>query len=84
VARYVLLLRGREPKPEDLALIGSTPGVKVVDQTVNRAMLLEGSEQAVSALSDQLTDWLLASEVAYGRPELGPREPTSQEESSER
>jgi hypothetical protein len=80
MARYVIVLRGQEPRPEDLALIGSTPGIKVVDQTFNRAMLLEGSEQAVSALSDRLKDWLIASEVSYGRPELGPREPSSPED----
>lgn len=78
MARYVLLLRGEEPKPEDLEMIRSTAGIKVVDQTFSRAMLVEGSDQAVSALSDRLKDWLIAGEVSYGRPELGPHEPSSQ------
>jgi hypothetical protein len=71
MAQYVLLLRQSEPTEDDLNLIASTPGVTVLDQTFNRALLLEGSEEAVSALSEQLPDWLVAEQVSYGRPGPG-------------
>jgi len=79
MARFVLLHRGHEPNPEDLQLIESAPGVKIVDKAQHRAMLLEGSEEAVGALSGRLRNWLVASEVSYRRPELGPEEPDAGE-----
>jgi hypothetical protein len=73
MGQYVLLLRGSQPREEDLKLIESAPGVRVLDQTFNRAMLLEGSEDAVSALSGRLKDWLIAEQVSYPQP--GPAGP---------
>ncbi len=68
MSRYVLLFQHAEPKSEDLERIASAPGVTVVDHTVNKAMLLEGSDEAVATLRDQLDGWVVAKQVTYPPP----------------
>jgi hypothetical protein len=63
------MFRHADPHDEDLQRIANAPGVTVLDQTVKRAMLVEGSEDAVEALREQLPDSIVAREVTYARPE---------------
>jgi len=79
MSRFVLLRRGEDASSDDLETIKAAPGVKIIDHALRRAMLLEGTEEALIALSGQLKDWLVASEVTYSRPEFGPTTPTDDE-----
>ena len=72
MAQFVLLFRGEGASDDVLRLIHETPGLRVVDQTFNRAMLVDASPDALSALSGQLKGWIVAEEVAYDRPERAP------------
>jgi hypothetical protein len=69
MSRYVLLFRDAEPTPDDLERITSAPGVTVLDHSISRAMLLEGSDIAVATLRDQLSGWIVARQVTYPPPE---------------
>jgi hypothetical protein len=69
MAKYVLFSHQQEPRPEDLDRIANAPGVKVLDRSAKRAMLLEGSETAVAKLNDELPDWTVSPEATYERPE---------------
>jgi hypothetical protein len=68
VAQYVLRSHQSEPRQEDLDRIANAPGVKILDSTQNRAMLLEASEGAAAELNDQLDEWTLAKQVTYPQP----------------
>jgi hypothetical protein len=68
MSHYVALFRHSDPQQEDLDRISNAPGVTVLEHSINRAMLLEASDDAIAALRDQLQDWLIAEEVTYPRP----------------
>lgn len=68
MAKYVLFSRHAEPSAEDIDRIANAPGVKVLDNSVKRAMLLEGSAAAVAKLTQELDDWTVSEHVTYGRP----------------
>ena len=66
--RYVLRCRAESPDPDDLRLIENTPGVKILNQSVPRALLVEASEEAVDRLRSSLKKWIIAEEVTYSLP----------------
>jgi hypothetical protein len=68
MGHYVVLFRDSDPRQEDLERIANAPGVTILEHTVNRAMLLEASEDAVAALRGQLKNWIVAQEVTYPPP----------------
>jgi hypothetical protein len=68
MGRYVLLLRAREPGPRDLERIAGTPGVTIVESMIQKALLIDASEQAITDLRAFLKDWLVVEEVTYPRP----------------
>lgn len=68
MGRWVLYARLREPAEEDLRRIAEAPGVTVVEQTLRRAMLLEGPDEAVEALRAQLSGWTIAPETVHDPP----------------
>lgn len=65
--------RRSDPREEDLQRIARAPGVRVVDETLGRAMLLEGPDDAIEELQAQLSDWTVAREMTYPAP--GPAVP---------
>lgn len=82
MGNYVLLLRGTEAAASDLERIKTARGVTVVNQTFNRAMLLEGADEDIAALARQLPDWLMAAEVTHPQPRpASPAEPSGSEAS---
>lgn len=68
VTRFVLLARDREPRQADLELIRLTPDVVVLDTTADRALLVEGSLEAVEALAAHLPGWTVAPAATHPRP----------------
>jgi hypothetical protein len=62
------MFRDSDPRDEDLDRIEKAPGVTVLDHSVKRALLLEGSDDAVEALRGQLPNSIVAREVTYPRP----------------
>ena len=68
MARYVLVHQNSEPDADDLQVIMQAPGVKVLDQTVRRALLVEAAEDAVAELKSRLTGWIVAEETTTPRP----------------
>jgi len=68
MGHYILLSRHSEPPQEDLERIAKAPGVTVLNTTLDRAMLVEASPEAASALDEQLDGWTLAEEAVHPRP----------------
>ena len=68
MARYVLVHRHSEPNPDDLDFIAQARGVKVLDRTLKRAMLVEAPEETVAELRSRLKNWIVAEEADYPRP----------------
>lgn len=68
MGRYVLLLRAREPGAGDLDRIARTPGVTIVDNTIQKALLIDASEQAIADLRALLKNWLVVEEATYPPP----------------
>ena len=61
--RYLLRFRGDGFKPPpDVDLLRSCEGVKVIDDTSNRMVLVECLPETIAMLSSQLTDWLIEEE----------------------
>lgn len=68
--RYVLFCREEIPDPDDLLRIANAPGVKILDHSVPRALLVETSGGAAEKLRSDLKKWLIAKEVVYSSPQL--------------
>lgn len=68
MAHYVLLFRGQAPSAADLETIERAPGVRIVDHSVTRALLVDASAPAAARLSEQLPDWLVHEEAAHDAP----------------
>jgi hypothetical protein len=68
MARYVLFCRKPNPVPEDLALIAKTPGLRMIDNTEGRALLVEASANSIERLRSELKSWVVADEATYPRP----------------
>lgn len=77
MAHYVLKFRGTNPPQSDLDRIDRAPGIRILDRTARRAMLLEASDDAAAALDQQLADWTVAKEVTYPLPGSPLPEPRS-------
>jgi hypothetical protein len=68
--RYVLLCREENPDPDDLQRIANAPGVKILDQSVPCALLVEASGKAAARLRSKLKKWIVSEEVTYSIPDL--------------
>ena len=66
--RYILRCREETPDPDDLRRIASAPGVKILDHSVPRALLVEASEEAADRLRSNLKKWIFAKELTYSIP----------------
>lgn len=66
--RYVLLCREDTPEPEDIHKIENEPGVKILDHSVPRALLVEVSEDTAAKLRSSLKNWVVAEEKNYPHP----------------
>jgi hypothetical protein len=66
--RYTLFYRGGTLPAGDVQKIRSTPGVRVIDDELARALLVEAEEPAIEALRRALPDWRIGHEVFYSRP----------------
>jgi hypothetical protein len=53
-----------------MARIIKMPGLRVVNDSVGRAMLVETSEAIARKLRAELKGWLVADEVIHPRPDL--------------
>jgi len=76
--RYILVARSRTADDAEIERIRRTPGLTVVDETANRAMLVDASEEAATELRSELRDWQIEEEISYSRPgphqyELAPK-----------
>ena len=67
--RYVLFSRRPSPDQDDLDTILSAEGVRVLDRTVVRAMLVEAEAVSIESLKNSLRDWVIAPEVEHPRPD---------------
>lgn len=66
--RYVLLCREETPDPEDLGKIAGAPGVKILDHSVPRALLVEASKETADRLRADLKKWTISEEIVYSLP----------------
>ncbi|MEZ5441806.1 MAG: hypothetical protein R3F15_09995 [Lysobacterales bacterium] len=71
--RFVLFHASGEPSPEALALLDASPGVKIIDRTQTRAMLVQASLETIDLLSRELVGWTIAEERFHAGP--GPAMP---------
>jgi putative SOS response-associated peptidase YedK len=68
--RYVLLCRKQTPDPEDLNKILQAPGVRTLDHSVPRAVLVVASEEGARWLRSNLEGWTVTEEITYPPPRL--------------
>lgn len=72
--RYILRYRGDGPTPsDDVARIQALPGIRVLDDSSPRMMLVEGSSTEFEALVKDLPDWILVPEQTVKLPDPRPR-----------
>ena len=67
--RYILLNTGAGDAGEALARLGSIEGVRIVDRTNGRALLVEASLTAIDRIAQALPDWKVAPETRLAKPE---------------
>ncbi len=68
--RYILRFRGAGSKPEgDLARICAVPGLKVVDESGGRMMLVEAPEDQLPELKRSLPQWAISEEAMIPLPD---------------
>jgi hypothetical protein len=68
--RYVLFCHEETPDPDDLRRIANAPGVKIIDQSVTRVLLIEASREASDRLRLDLKRWTISEESVYSSPHL--------------
>ncbi len=68
VVRYVLLCHDETPDPGDLYKIANAPGVKIIEHSVPRVLLIEASREAAEELRSDLKDWTISEESVYSPP----------------
>jgi len=66
--RYILLHRSGSAPSADLGVIERTEEVRIVDRTLDRALLVEASESAMARLRSQLTGWVVEEEKVHPHP----------------
>jgi hypothetical protein len=69
MGRYVLLHKGNRPNRADLDRIAATPGLRIVDHELSRAVLAEADERVIEKLRSQLSEWVISPEVFYPKPD---------------
>lgn len=67
--RYSLYYKGQGSPVRDAAMIAATPGVRVIDREVERAMLVEAEPGTIEKLRVRFPQWLVSREVFFSRPE---------------
>jgi hypothetical protein len=69
--RYVVMFRDPSARSIDHDRIANTPGITVLDETANKAMLIEASSDAIAAVRRGGTDRVsISEETTYARPGL--------------
>ena len=69
--RYVVVFRDSSALLVDHDRIANTPGVRILDETTNKAMLIEASSDAIAAVRRVGTDRVsISEETTYARPGL--------------
>lgn len=72
MARMVLYFRGPGAAPaEALNRLRSLPGVRVVEETDGRLILLDGPEALIRAAVADLPGWSVSPETRYAPPGCG-------------
>ena len=61
--RYVLY--GKKPLLADVAFIKTHPDLKVIDNTDDRAFLVEATSDTMDSIRSQLGSWVIAEERFY-------------------
>jgi hypothetical protein len=73
MARYILHYAGEGSPPDrDLELIRSVPGVRVVDQSGPRMLLVEAGDDGLRRLRD-MPSWRVTPETYIPLPDARPR-----------
>lgn len=71
--RYIARFEGQGAKPAaDAARARRLPGVTVLDES-SRMLLIEGDDEALLALVETLSDWVVAPEQTYTVPDTRKR-----------
>ena len=71
--KFILRYCGKGAKPADaVARVKASDGVKVVDDSSPRMLLVEGPKAAVEAIAGSLADWVVSEERTVKLP--GPRQ----------
>ena len=69
MSRYILRYKAPGTKPQqDLTRIRETDGVNILDESP-RMLLVEGDDEKIKSLRNQLSDWLVTPEVQISVPD---------------
>ena len=66
--RYVLFHRSHAPPAAELASLKNDPDITILDQTTNRAFLVEATSEAIDRLRNRSADWVIENEIIHSAP----------------
>jgi hypothetical protein len=73
IGRYILRFRGPgSTPPEDVRLISSVPGARVIDQS-DRVLLVEAPDGELRQLVSGMSRWVIGEERRYPLPNSRPK-----------
>lgn len=68
--RYVLRFRGEGAKPSaDMDLLRSCDGLKLIDESSRRMVLVESLPEQVESLREKMSNWLIVEETFTPPPD---------------
>jgi hypothetical protein len=71
--RFIVRYRGRGPRPDDaVSRLASITGARLVEDT-GRMMLVDADESPLREVFSDESQWVVAKEILYPRPNPGPR-----------
>ena len=68
IKRYVLFYSQGDPPADDVQMITQHPALRVIDQTNDRAFLVEASQVEIDLIRKRMTEWHVDEEIIHPGP----------------
>lgn len=74
MGRFILIFRGKGPKPvEDVKRFRALRNTTVLDESSSRMILVEAPDAELKALVDTMPEWIITQEKTIQLPDLRPK-----------
>jgi hypothetical protein len=81
--RYILLHQSGAAPENDLSVIERHSGVRIVDRTLDRALLVDATEDVIEHLRRSLKGWAIEEEKVLPHPSSTIKGPTNRSDGEE-